>query len=149
MEYSVVEKQEFQIENVLSVRKKVNMDDVNSIMADMNTLISEKGAKIIGPIVNANFSVEIIGKKQIIDIEIMMPLDKTFSVPNGYRFKKKFFINDAIKVSHIGNSANIPKAVNLMNKYMEDKDLTPITVAYNVVLKEPTSPLEMDTMLVD
>jgi hypothetical protein len=86
---------------------------------------------------------------QILDMEMLIPLDKPFSPPNGTECKPTFLLTNALKIRHEGNPALLQNTVNQLNDYIVSNKLTPITVGYNVTIVKPETPTDMDRMVVD
>lgn len=149
MDLQILEGQKLRMENVLSYRKKINADDMNKSIVAMRDLIKEKGATETGPVTMATFSIEMVGKKQMVEVEILIPMDKKISTPNGYTFKEVFLLTNAVKASHIGSPAKFNDTMDKVNNHIKDKKLTTATAGYNVTVKEPTSPMEINTMQID
>ena len=76
------------------------------------------------------------------DMEILIPIDKEIKVPANYRFNKKFLLTNALMIKHYGNPTYIESTTMLLNKYIKDHNLDPITTAYNV-MPQQKSPTQM------
>ena len=69
--------------------------------------------------------------------------------PSGYAWKPHFLLTNALVVRHEGNPAGLQASANALNAYIMEHQLTPITVGYNVTVKEAKTPLELDEMIVE
>lgn len=118
-------------------------------MDNIGKVIKENNANKNGYVVTSTFAIEVVDNQQIMDIKILVPLDKEITVPDGYVFKKQFKLTNAVKIRHEGNPALMQSSANELTKYISDKGLTPITSGYNVTVKEPTSQADIDNMIVD
>ena len=54
-----------------------------------------------------------------------------------------------MKLRHVGHPAKLQESIIELNNFIVEHKLTPITVGYNVTVKEPKTPLEMDLAEVD
>ena len=81
---------ELRIENVLSLRKKVLQNELNTEMAKIGNFLSDNSPKKVGPIVTATFAVEAVNEQPLLDMEILVPIDKTIESSSEYHFKKPF-----------------------------------------------------------
>jgi hypothetical protein len=139
----IKENQTLEIENLLSYRGKVKQTDIENIGKDMDKIISENGRNRIGNPITATFGVE----GDDMDLEILLPIDKEISDIGEYRFKKKIRIENAVLISHKGNPALIQNTFNILNKYIMENKMQPITVGYNVTRK--ADPLDVENTIID
>ena len=107
----------------------------------------ENGIEKAGNIVTATYAVDT--SSGIMDIEILVPMNKEILLPDGYLFKPIFKLVNAIKIRHEGNPAFLQKSADEMTEYIQENKLTPITVGYNVIVNEPKTPQDIDNMIVD
>ena len=68
---------ELRIENVLSLRKKVVQNELNNEMAKIGIFLNDNSLKKVGPIVTATFAVDAVNGQPLLDMEILVPIDKT------------------------------------------------------------------------
>jgi effector-binding domain-containing protein len=137
------------MENVLSFRRKMTQTQIAEQMKKIGEILSNTGAKKNGAVTTATFAIESNNPSPILDIEILVPLDREITVPDGYSLKHQFCLTNAIKLRHMGNPATLQTSVNELSAYMEKKRQTPITVGYNVTIKDAASQQELDSMIVD
>ena len=102
-----------------------------------------------GPSATTTFSVEQGPSGPIMDIEILIPIDKEIEVPDEYTFKPEIHLINALVAKHIGNPAGLENTLNELNAYIEKNKLTPITTGYNVTIKEPKTREELDSMEIE
>ena len=125
-----------ELRNLISYRNKITQQQMAAIMNEMNEIISSNGAVKTGNPISTTFSVENNLSQPMMDIEILIPLNKTIPVPSGYSFKPIFRLNNAVKVRHTGNPATLQQMADELMKYIREKKLMPITSGYNVNLNE-------------
>ncbi len=143
---SVTTNEKYKMQNVISYREKMTNERLNEVMKTLNSFITENKLNKNGCITTTTYAIESSG---IMDIEIFCPVDRECSVPDGFNFKPIFRLSNALKTTHTGNPATLQTSVNELMEYMKNNNLTPITSLYNVTVKEATTPLEIDTMVVD
>lgn len=51
--------------------------------------------------------------------------------------------------NYFGNPALMQNTANELMAYIKNKGLMPITAGYNVTVQEPSSPTDMDSLIVD
>ncbi len=141
--------QTYEMHNVISYRAKMTQQEMNDIMNRLGAFIKDNGLTKCGCVTTTTFSVENVSGAQLMDIEILCPVDKACDVPQGFTFKPEFRLNNAAKITHKGSPANMQESVNELVGYINQNKLTPITSLYNVTVNEPKSPADIDNMIVD
>lgn len=139
----------YEMKNVISYRAKMTQKEINEVMNRIGAFIQNQGLKKSGCVTTTTFNVENIGGTQLMDIEILCPVDKACDVPQGFTFKSEFRISSAAKITHKGNPANMQESVNKLIGYLNQNKLTPVTSLYNVTVNEPKTPMDIDNMVVD
>lgn len=95
------------------------------------------------------YGIENTGSAPMMEVEIMYPLDKPIAVSAPYVLKPVFRLRNAVKIRHTGNPALMQNAANELMAYIKDRGLMPITAGYNVTVQEPTSPTDIENLIVD
>lgn len=142
-------KKEFKLENVLSLRKKMTQEEINSEMMKIGKLFQDNGIKKAGPVVTVTFAMETKNGQPLLDMEILIPMDKKVELPTEYVFKPVFHIVNAVYARHEGNPANIQNTYNDMLAYINQNKLQQITAGYNVQLKDMLPGMTPDEMIID
>lgn len=135
--FEIVENVKLEMKNVLSFKGEVAQQDMSYIMQEIEKIVLENGAEKNGPIVTATFDVHKKGNHTIMAVQVLLPLSKAISVPNGYELKPIFRLNNAIKVIHKGNPEYLQESVDKLMQYIEEKGLMTITPGYNIALNVP------------
>ena len=145
----ILEHQTLELHNVLSYRAKMTQQELAAKSQEIERLLQNSGAKRAANAVTATFAVEQGAAGPVMDIEILLPLDMELTPPEGYVWKPRFLLTNAVVARHVGNPATLQEASNAINAYIAEHRLTPITAGYNVTVKEAKTPLELDEMIVD
>jgi len=135
--------QELEVRNVLSFRGKIKQKELENIGKDMELKVNGMGGKRAGNPITVIHSVE----KNILDFEILLPVDKNLGNIGEYQFKERIKIVNAVVASYKGNPAGIEKAFNELNEYIMTNNLQPITAGYNVTLHMDS--LDIDNTKID
>ena len=143
----ILQNQTYEMENVLSRRGNFSQAELQTELQKIGVLLKELVVEKNGSIVTATFSIE--PTSGVMDIEVLVPLNKAVALPEGYTLKPAFKLTNAVKVRHAGNPALLQKSADELNAYIQTNALTPITVGYNVTVKEPTSPEDIENMIID
>jgi len=139
---AVLENQTLEMENVVSFRAKMNKNDLAFRAKEIDRLLENNDAHKNGPSVTATFSVEQSAYGPLMDIELLVPIDKKIDVPDGYKFKERFYLTNALKIKHVGDLSKMQNTARELNEFISSNKLVPISTGYNVTLNEPKSPIE-------
>lgn len=139
----IKENQELNVTNLLSYRGKLKQTELENIGKEMESYIQSSGAKRVGNPITATYELE--GDE--IDIELLMPIDKSIESMDKFDFKNQIKIVNAVVASYIGHPMGLQDACNQLNQYIMERRLQPITVGYNVTKK--TDMLNPDNTEID
>lgn len=139
----IMERQKLELENLFCFRAKVKQTEVDSIVKDMDDKLMQARTTRIGNPVTATFGVD----GEYIDIEIMLPIDKKIGDIGRYYYKEKLEIVNAVLASYKGHPGKVQEVCNLLNKYIVDNKLQPITVGYNIT--KMIDPLHIENTQID
>ena len=143
------ENQELHMTNVLSMRKRVTAQDLQQEMERIGHFVKSNGLRRIGPKVTATFAVAMENGRQIMDVEVLIPLDRPFDPPEGCVYKPLFRLVNAVTIQHIGNPATLQDTYNTLLAYIQEHQLQAITPGYNVAVQEVETPDKIDQLIVD
>lgn len=143
------ENQTLEMMNVLSYRGKMTQQELAAKSQEIERILKESGAKKAAPVVTTTYAVEQGTMGPVMDVELLLPLDREIRVPEGYIWKPHFLLTNALRLHHVGHPSQLQNSINELNTYIQMHCLIPITTGYNVTLKEAKTPLELDKMEVD
>lgn len=127
----IKEKQELNVANVLSYKGKVKQAELENVGKEMESYIQKVGAKRVGNPITATYDVE----GDTVDIELLMPIDKSIDSTDEFVFKNQIKIVNAVVAEYKGHPIGLQEACNQLNQYIMEHKLQPITVGYNVTKK--------------
>ena len=127
----IKENQELHVDNLLSYRGKVKQTEIELVGKEMEDYIQNVGANRIGNPITVTYAVE----GDMIDIELLMPIEKSIDSTDKFVFKKQIKIVNAVVASYKGHPMGLQDTCNQLNQYMVEHTLQPITVGYNVTKK--------------
>lgn len=145
----ILTNQELHMENVLSFRGKLSVNAVKEKMQQIDMFLSDNYLKKTAPTVTITYALEQKGMEQVLDMEILLAIDKQFSPPENCMLKPIFHLTNSVSIRHVGNPMKLQDTVNRLLEYIKNSDLTPITGAYNMTVKEAVSQDDLDNMIVD
>lgn len=147
--HEITENATLEMTNVLSFRGKMTQQQIRERGLEIDRLILANHAEKVGTGASATFSVDASGMTPLVDIEILIPLNKSISVDAPYKFKPVFRLKNAVRIRHEGNPATLRNTADELMQYISTHGLTPITAGYNVTVKEPSGPEDINSMIVD
>ncbi|WP_405175142.1 hypothetical protein MHI27_28300 [Paenibacillus sp. FSL H8-0261] len=146
--FEIQKNQEILLENVLSVRKKMNQEELQIEIAQTAKIIEKYQAVKAGPLITSTFSAEIVNGEYLMDMEIMIPLNKPFPSDQTYKHKKIFHLVNALSCRFMGNPVGVESTYESIIKYISDKGLQQITAFYNVYTSD-NSEASLEKMIID
>lgn len=145
----ITENVALEMTNVLSYRNKSTQKQLVMVSKEIEELLKNNNAKKVGASVSVTFAIDTTGLEPMLDVEILIPIDKTISVSAPYTIKPVFRLRNAVKIRHKGNPALLQNTANELMEYIKNKGLIPITAGYNVTIQEISSPTDVDSLIVD
>lgn len=146
---NILENQSLHMKNVLSYRGKITQSQINQVMQQIGKDISQFGAEKNGDVATVTFAVDTSNGQPLIDIEILVPLSQPVDFKGKYTLKPVFKLDNAVKIRHEGNPAELQNSVNELLRYISKNGLTPITQAYNVTITSVSLPHALNEVVVD
>ena len=120
--------QNLELENLMSFLGQVRQSELEHIGKDLEEKIRQAGAEKVGYPISATYAVE----GEMIDVEILVPINRRLHNIGNYVFKEKLLITNALQAMHRGNPVGLQQTCNQLNQYIIEQKLVPITVGYNV-----------------
>jgi hypothetical protein len=125
------EKQHLLVEKLYCYRGKFKISDADSVLRQLETEIEIKGGKKKGNPITVTYAEE----GNMVDMEILIPVDRTIDTSGKYIYKEKIEIVNAVEVKYIGKASKMQEAYAGLNNYINVNNLNPITAGYNVTIK--------------
>ena len=146
---NVEENQRLEIKNVLNFRRRLDNQDAMNISKEIDGILENNNARKSSGVITVTHNISVENGKQIIDLEMFIPLDKEIFAPSGYKFLPCFVLNDAYKLRIEGNPQQMQEAIQKFAEYIRNKNCKPSTPLYVVTVKETTGSLDVDNMITD
>lgn len=127
--------QEFEINNVISQSGEFSTDEFQKIIQDMIMKYKDYADNSNEYMITTTKAVEIVEGKQILDVEVLLPISYRIPVENLYVFKEKIKITNAL-YTKVEQVEKINEAMNEVNQYILSNGLQPITSAYIIQSKQ-------------
>lgn len=109
----IKENQELNVANVLSYKGKVKQAELENVGKEMESYIQKAGAKRVGNPTTATYAVE----GDMIDIELLMPIDRSIDSTDKFVFKNQIKIVNAVVACYKGHPMGLQEACNQVNQY--------------------------------
>ena len=140
--------QELHLKNLLSFRRNLTQSELQKELIDIDSFIKENGLTVIGPKISTTYSVT-QAMMPTMDIEILIPVDKTFNENHMYTLKKELKLTNCLKLEHRGNPQSMQQNILLIQQYIKDNGLIPISSLYTVNLNEVKTQDELENYEAD
>jgi effector-binding domain-containing protein len=132
-------RQDLHFENLLCSRKNIPQEQIQKRIEDIESFMEKKSIKKIGPVITAVYTLDFEEGKQMIDLEILVPVNKEFSSEKEYVFRNEFSITRALRLQYRDKPALLQEAYVALNAYMAGHGLAPVTPMYNVYINNNVS----------
>jgi effector-binding domain-containing protein len=131
----IEEGKELKMENVLSFRKKMTQPEVQKEMTKVGRFLQDKGVKKKGPLVTTTYAIKEIDGQPMLDMEILIPMDKEIKLVGEYNFKKVIHLLNAVYTRYKGNPQQLDNVYKELMKYINEHNLQQITSGYRCVYR--------------
>ena len=131
---------ELEVNNLVSQSGKFSTDEFQKVIQDMIIKYKDYADSSKECIITTTRAMEILEGKQILDVEVLLPISYRIPVEQPYVFKEKIKITNALyaKGEHI---EKLNEAMNEVNQYILSNELQPVTSAYIVQTKQGDKPI--------
>ena len=121
------------LKNVVSFRGKVTRKQMQQEMLEIKKLREQSILQKNAPIVTTTYTVEQVAGQQILEVEILVPVDRDINVPDKYNIIDRFEIIDAIYTQHQGGLSTLGNAIKELNRYIKENGKDTYNQIYNVM----------------
>jgi hypothetical protein len=90
---------DFKLKNVLSLRKKMTRNEYNHEIRKLGRFLEDNGIKKAGSIITVTFAVEVSDGEPLMDLEILVPVEKKLYATGDYIFKSIFRMVNAVCIT--------------------------------------------------
>lgn len=137
------------IENILYSRSWITQQGFNELLTKMENLLIERMAKKSGSIITITNAIEMQDGQAVMDVEILIPLEKEIDITDDFKFIHRLEITNALKIRIDGNPQQLQQATHLLTEYIAKNKLNPTTPLIVVNVNGKTAPLKIDAMITD
>lgn len=130
-----LEQQYIEMENVLSYKARVDVNRLGDILKFAENNIDALGLDVTGNILFTVNESHKDGVRNIMDIEILVPVNKAFKSSEQYIYKPSFKLVNAVSVRYCGLYSEVDSASCLLMDFLRRNDLQPISGVYYKVIE--------------
>ena len=131
----VIENQYISVKNVLSYLTRVGSKSLGDLICHIHRSAEVLDLKVEGKIMFSVIGTHSITEDIVMDIEVLVPVDKAFASTSKYVYKPEFKLENALSIRHYGSYVDLMKTHKLLNDYLTEKKLKAITNTYFVIDK--------------
>lgn len=132
--------QEFEVNNLVSQSAKFSTDEFQKVIQDMIINYKDYAESSNECIITTTKTIEIVEGKQILDVEVLIPIAYRIPIENPYVFKEKIKLRNAL-YAKVEQVEKLNEAMNEINQYILSNGLQPITSAYIIQTKQEDRPI--------
>lgn len=142
---NIITEQWFEQRDLLSYKTRVERDRLPDLIAYVQKNIDSVGLCAVGDII---FSVEEEVSEpdiSIVNVELLVPVNKNFRSSSRYVFKPVFRLENAVLVKYCGQFDKLYDAHRKLSEYLVCNRMQPITKIYHVLrsLREDNGVIDM------
>lgn len=131
----VIENQYISVKNVLSYLTRIASKSLGDFISHIHRSVEVLDLKVEGKIMLSVLGTHSISEDTVMDIEVLVPVDRAFESNSKYVCKPEFKLANALSVKHYGSYSDLLKTHKLLNDYRTEKKLKAITNTYFVIEK--------------
>ncbi len=128
---------EFCYEKLISLRKRGTQAEINRAVRQLGNYLKANSIKKAGPTITATFSSEQKYGETVLDMEILIPVDRLFAPEYGYIFKSKFQLLNAAHLCYKGKPELLQAICDEFIRYIREHEYHDTSAVYNVMADEP------------
>lgn len=128
---NILLEQSYEIENVISRSGKFTTAEFQGALMETVKEFKEYATNKGESVITTTRSVEVVDNQQILDVEILFPVNYKVTCKEPYEFKNKIKIANALYTKE-DDISKLLDTLNQINQYILDNKLQPITSAYLV-----------------
>jgi len=132
---NIIQDQSYEISNLVAQSGRFTVTEFQKALMVMVNSYKDYSINNGEYMITTTKSLEIINGEQIMDVEFLIPVSYRIPVEEPYTFKSKLRLSNALyaKVSDI---TQLQDTLNMVNQYIIEHMLQPITSAYLVQTKQ-------------
>lgn len=135
----IISQQCYELNNLISISRKCTAAEFHKILVDMAKTYKDYSVENGDYVITTTKSLEVVNEEQVLDVEILMPVNYRMPVVEPYIFKNRLKLTNAL-YAKITDVTKLQDAINMVNQYILDQQLQPITSAYLVQTKKDNQP---------
>lgn len=127
-----------QIKHAVYIREKVKSQDINTEINEVINFLKTNQLNKTGAIASATLGIEQKASGNLIELEIICPVDANFKTQGKYQYIHDFTIENSLYIRYEGLPNQLPNVYEELLNYIKQNELTPATPVYTLTIKEPT-----------
>ncbi len=130
----IILNQEYEITNLISYPGHFTPTEYQKNLVEMMNIYKDYALKSDGCIITVTKSIEFVNGEQVMNVEILLPVNSYISVKEPYKFKDKIRLTNAL-YANVTDIARLQETLEQVDRYIMENNLQPITSAYLVQTK--------------
>lgn len=135
----IVLNQSFEMDALVSKSGKFNVMNFQKALMDMIAAFKDYARSNGECLITTTKALEMVNGEQIMDVEMLIPINYRIPMDAPYQYKEKLKITNAL-YTKVTDVAQLQNTLNEINQYIADNNMQPITSAYLVQSKQENQP---------
>ena len=135
----MIQEQTYEIDNLVTQTGRFTAKEFQEKLINMVNTYKDFSIANGEYMITTTKSLEVVNGEQVMDVEILMPVSYRMPVEEPYSFKNKLKLTNALYVK-VTDIAKLQDSLNMVNQYIMDNGLQPITSAYLIQTKQENQP---------
>jgi hypothetical protein len=131
--------QSYEINNLVSLSGRFNVAQFQQELTQITNTFKDFALNNGEYIITTTRSLENVSGEQIMEVEVLLPVNYIVPVAEPYGYKSKIKITHALYL-RVDDVTKLQDSLNLVNQYIYEHKLQPITTAYLVQTKNENKP---------
>ncbi len=132
---TIIRNQYISVKNVLSYLTRISSRSLGDFFDFIRQNSSALDLNVNGKIMFYIIGMHDVPGDITMDIEVLVPVDKSFESNGKYIYKPEFRLENAVGIRYYGSYNGLISAQKKISDYIADNKLTPITNTYCIVDK--------------
>lgn len=139
---NITTQQTLELNNFISYRAKMTQKDIQLNLSKMTEAVKIAGGIVVGSPITVTYADEC----NILDIEIILPVDPLCDIVTGYNYVNGMKINNAVMAKYKGNPIGLQIACEKLSEYIKENNLVADTGLYKIPVVNPQNIYDIENI---
>lgn len=135
----IIQEQSYEINNLVTQSGRFSAAEFQKALVEMVNVYKDFAVENGEFMITTTKSLEVIYGEQIMEVEFLLPVSYRIPVGEPYTFKNKLKLSNCL-YAKVTDLTQLQETLNMVNQYILDNKMQPITSAYLVQTKQDNKP---------